>query len=81
MQKRINISLPEQTVRLLDRVAPKGDRSRLIDTAVRAFIKRAGRAQIRKSLAEGYRQSAEEDLEIAADWLAADKEAWQKSQS
>jgi CopG family transcriptional regulator / antitoxin EndoAI len=31
MHRRLNITLPEETVRLLDRVAKSGDRSRLID--------------------------------------------------
>ena len=31
VNQRINVSLPEETLRLLDRVAGKGDRSRLID--------------------------------------------------
>jgi metal-responsive CopG/Arc/MetJ family transcriptional regulator len=30
MTKRINIVLPEDTLRLLDKVAPRGNRSRLI---------------------------------------------------
>ena len=33
MNKRLNITLPEQTVRLMDRVAGKGQRSSLIDRA------------------------------------------------
>jgi hypothetical protein len=34
MSKRINIVLPDTTVKVLDRVAPKGDRSRFISQAV-----------------------------------------------
>ena len=70
MQRRINISLPERTVRLLDRVAKKGDRSRLIDAAVKSYIGQIGRAKLRKEMAAGYRQKAQEDLEIATDWFA-----------
>ena len=81
MHKRINITLPERTVRLLDRVAPRGDRSRLIDTAVRHFVAQKGRAKIRRRMVEGYRQSAQEDLEIAAAWFPLEEEAWQKRKS
>lgn len=42
MHRRINITLPEETVRLIDRVAAKGDRSRLIDEAVRHYVQKTG---------------------------------------
>ena len=42
MNKRLNITLPEQTVRLMDRVAGKVQRSRLIDRAVRRYIAEFG---------------------------------------
>ena len=35
VHRRINITLSEDTLALLDRVVSKGDRSRLIDEAVR----------------------------------------------
>jgi hypothetical protein len=35
MRKRINISLPEETLELIDRVTEHGDRSRSIHGAVR----------------------------------------------
>ena len=38
MHRRINISLPEHTVSLLDRVAPRGDRSQLIAEAMQAPV-------------------------------------------
>jgi CopG family transcriptional regulator/antitoxin EndoAI len=77
VRKRINISLPEETVRLIDRVANKGDRSALIDEAVRNYVSRASRRAVRRRLAEGAERRADRDLEIAEDWLALDNEAWQ----
>ena len=53
MHRRINITLPEATVRLIDRVAPKGDRSRLIAEAVSHYVESIGRVQLRKRLKEG----------------------------
>lgn len=79
MQKRINVSLPEKTVRVLDRAVRKGDRSRFIDVAIRRYLKQVGRARLRKELAEGYRRNADEDLELASKWFALDEEAWEKS--
>ena len=53
MNRRLNITLPEQTVRMLDRAVPRGQRSRLIDEAVRRFVREQGRANLRKQLALG----------------------------
>ena len=79
MQKRINVSLPEQTVRALDRAVKKGGRSRFINVAIRRYLKQVSRSQLRKELAEGYRQSADEDLILAAEWFPLEEEAWEKS--
>jgi CopG family transcriptional regulator/antitoxin EndoAI len=75
LKKRTNITLPERTVQLLDRVVPKGDRSRLIDHAVRRYIETVGRRNLRRQLATGARLRAERDLALAADWFAIEEEA------
>ena len=77
-RQRINITLPEDTLRLLDHVAPKGDRSRVIDAAVRHFVETHGKANLRKQLVEGARRRAERDLLLAEEWFGIDDEAWQK---
>ena len=75
MNKRLNITLPEATVRLMDRVAGKGRRSHLIDRAVRRYVKEETRANLRKQLAAAYQASAEEDLKLAQDWFPVDEQA------
>jgi metal-responsive CopG/Arc/MetJ family transcriptional regulator len=45
MNKRLNITLPEQTVPPIDRVVGKGRRSGLIDRAVRRYAKEESRAK------------------------------------
>ena len=70
MNQRPNITLPEQTVRLLDRAVPKGQRSRLIDEAVKRFLTEPGRASLRKQLERGAKARAERDLDVAAEWFA-----------
>lgn len=35
MYQRINITLPEETVQLIDRMVPKGDRSHFINEALK----------------------------------------------
>ena len=77
MNKRLNITLPEQTVRLMDRVAGKGRRSSLIDRAVRRYVKEETRANLRKQLAESYKTNAERDLQLAEDWFPLEEQAWQ----
>ena len=45
MNKRINIMLPERTLAVLDRVAPRGNRSRFVSAAVLHYVEtQAGRA-------------------------------------
>jgi len=74
MNKRLNITLPERTVALMDRVAGKGQRSRLIDQAVHRYVEEASRANLRKQLREGARVRAERDVQMAAEWFALDEE-------
>jgi metal-responsive CopG/Arc/MetJ family transcriptional regulator len=79
MNRRMNISLPVETLRLLERAVEKGHRSRLIDLAIRRYLSSAGRASLRKQLAAGYRRSADRSLSIAAEWFPLEEEGWQKT--
>ena len=76
--KRLNVTLPPETVALLERVAKKGDRSRLIDHAVHFYVNETGRAKLRKLLREGAIRRAERDRHVTAGWFALDQEAWQQ---
>lgn len=75
MNKRLNITLPEETIRLMDRVAGKGRRSNLIDRAVRYYLKEETRANLRKQLAASYKANAQEDLRLAEDWFPLEEQA------
>jgi CopG family transcriptional regulator/antitoxin EndoAI len=79
MSKRINIILPDATVKVLDRVAPKGDRSRFISQAVLHYVQAAGKQSLRDQLKAGYRANAEENLKIALEWFPLEEEAWPKA--
>jgi CopG family transcriptional regulator/antitoxin EndoAI len=74
MTKRLNITLPERTVALMDRVAGKGQRSRLIDVAVHRYVEEESRTNLRKQLREGAQVRAERDLHMAEEWFALDEE-------
>jgi metal-responsive CopG/Arc/MetJ family transcriptional regulator len=76
MQRRINVSLSEEAVRLLDRLAPKGDRSRFLDDLVKRTAR--DRAGLRARLKEGYVKRAERDREVAAEWDPLADEVWQR---
>jgi CopG family transcriptional regulator/antitoxin EndoAI len=78
MSKRINIMLPDTTVRVLDRVAPRGDRSRFISQAVLHYVDSQSRANLRERLKQGALANAELDLEIAKEWFPAEEEAWHR---
>jgi CopG family transcriptional regulator/antitoxin EndoAI len=78
MSKRINIMLPAHTLAVLDKVAPKGDRSRFVSEAVLHYVKTHGKQKLREQLRAGYLANAEENLKIAAEWFPLEEEAWPK---
>ena len=69
MKRRLNITLPEQTVRMLDRAVPQGQRSRLIDEAVTRYVKEQGRVNLQKQIALGATARSERDREMAEEWF------------
>lgn len=73
MHRRLNISLPDETVRLIDRVAKPGNRSRLISDAVRRYVEELGRANLRRRLKQGAKRRADRDLAIAEEWFAPEE--------
>lgn len=77
--KRINVSLSEDTLELLDRVSEKGNRSDLVDKAVRFYIKEVGRTNLKKQLRLGAIENAKRDLRIAEEWFSIDEEVWEKT--
>ena len=45
MHRRLNVTLLEETIRLIDRTVSSGNRSGFIDEAVRYFVRAHGRAE------------------------------------
>lgn len=70
MTERINVILPTQTIRVLDRIAPKGNRSSLIDTAIRYYVTNQAKNNLAKRVQAGAQVNAQRDLELAQDWFA-----------
>jgi CopG family transcriptional regulator/antitoxin EndoAI len=81
MTKRINVILPAETIKVLDRVAPKGNRSRLIDQAVLFYVRTKSRENLRERLKQGYLANSKENLKLAQEWFPLEEEAWQKAKT
>lgn len=75
MSKRINIILPDKTLAVLDRVAPKGDRSQIISRAVLHFIEAQGKQTLRERLKLEAIENAERDVALASEWFSIEEEA------
>jgi hypothetical protein len=75
MAKRINIILEDETAQTINRAAKPGERSRFINRAVQYYAVTHSPAALRDRL----KQAALRDLaaEIARDFRAVDREAWQ----
>jgi CopG family transcriptional regulator/antitoxin EndoAI len=73
MNCKLSISLPEETIRMIDGVIKDGDRDRFINKAVQYYInqkiERKAVNNLREQLKEGAIQNAERDLELVEDYL------------
>jgi CopG family transcriptional regulator/antitoxin EndoAI len=78
MSVRINVILPEETVRVLDRIAPRGSRSRVISDAVMHYVSSRGRSNLAEQLKAGALANAKRDIAIAEEWFPLEEEAWQR---
>lgn len=76
LHKRINITLPESTVTLLEAVADKGSRSTFVDEAIRSHAKAVSKKYLRRRLKQGALARAKRDLAIAAEWFDIEEEIW-----
>ncbi|MDO8582595.1 MAG: ribbon-helix-helix domain-containing protein [bacterium] len=72
VHKRVNITLPENTIQLLDRITAKGSRSAFVEQAVRFYIKEVGSANLKKQLRAGSIARAARDTTTAEEWFALD---------
>jgi len=68
--------LPEDTIRLIDRVADKGERSYVIDRAVHFYVETGGKRNLRDQLKEGAVARANRDKQLAEEWFDLENEAW-----
>jgi hypothetical protein len=53
MHRGVSVTLPEETVRLLNRLGERGEWASIIDLAVRRYAEHAGPAEVRRRLLVG----------------------------
>jgi len=78
MYQKINIVLPETTLRLIDHITDKKNRSRFIDEAVKYYMEQVGKISLREQLKQGAIRRSERDLNLSREWNVFEEEAWQK---
>ena len=78
MAKRINIILPDATIHTIDRLARRGERSRLIAKAVRHYAATQSPEAIREQLKQTSIRDRDLDLGITDEWITVDGETWQQ---
>ena len=76
MSKRVNVILPDTTVAVLDRVAPRGKRSTFISEAVLHYVKTRSKENLRERLKQEAVANAARDLDMALEWFPLEEEAW-----
>ena len=77
-RRRLSLTLPDETLRLIDRAVGDGSRSRLVDEAVRHYLATVGRKRLAARLKEGARRRAARDLQVVGEWFPLDEEAWRQ---
>lgn len=64
MHRRLNITLSDETIQLIDKITQNGERSQFINEAVQYYIAQKALADLREQLKEGAIRRAERDLEL-----------------
>lgn len=78
MNHRINITLPEVTLRRINQIVHPGERSRFIAQAVEFYANTLKKAELRRRLREGALRRAGRDRLMAEEWTGIDEESWRE---
>jgi CopG family transcriptional regulator / antitoxin EndoAI len=73
MYRRINVSLPIQTLELLDKFVPSCDRSRFIHEAIQYYTAKIQRERLIQQLKEGAIRRGERDRTLTEDWFSIEE--------
>lgn len=73
---RLNITLPSALAEQLKRITGPRKQSQFVAEAVEQRIKQLNKEQMEKILAEGYKATCKEGIEITEDFDSVDLEGW-----
>ena len=73
---RMNITLPEDLARQLDKLVGPRKKSRFITETLKERVKKIEEDKLQKMLEEGYKTRKEESLSIAKEFEPVDLEGW-----
>ena len=76
MAKRMNVVFRDDTARTVERLAKPGERSRLIDEAVRYYAASQSAEAIRERLVRSALRDRDLADETAREWSAVDLDTW-----
>jgi metal-responsive CopG/Arc/MetJ family transcriptional regulator len=77
MTKRINVVMPTDTVRTIDRMVRPGRRSEFITRAVEHYVATQSAEAIQKLLEVTAVRDRDLDQQVAEDWFEVDQQSWQ----
>jgi len=64
----------------MERVADKGERSRLVDEALRQYLRGVTKKSLRKRIKEGALRRSDRDRALAEEWFSLEEETWPRGQ-
>ena len=73
---KLNITIPEELARQLEKLAGSRKKSRFIAEALRKKIGEIQEQELNKILEEGYKARKQESFSIAKDFESVDLEGW-----
>jgi metal-responsive CopG/Arc/MetJ family transcriptional regulator len=76
---RVNVSLPVETLSLLDQVAKHGERSALIAEAITTYLRERKRKVLRHRLKQGAVARTERDRRLTEEWFPLEESTWERS--
>ena len=73
---RLNVTIPQELARQLDKLAGPRGKSHFIAETLRQRIEKIKNEELQKSLEEGYKATRQESLDIAKEFESSDLEGW-----
>lgn len=77
MTKRINVIMPTDTIRTIDRMVRPGQRSEFITRAVEHYVATQSAEAIQKLLEVTAVRDRDLDQQVLEDWFEVDQQSWQ----